>query len=692
MRMNGVTQEETWRSSLTSLHRFSGTALLRSALCVAVLMGFLLAYWASTTNEQVELPGISAQVRVETLAKHHQPERVLEDFSAIAHRTGGDIFVEIPSPKGRTVYGAGPSAEDWINHGYCGLIGAPALEMRNLTDLPHGDYRQVIELSGGTGLETAVEKYLQEQGIEHEMLRSQEWQFLLGGTAMGSLLQLVLGLCGALCIIGVLLNARAEAVRLLHGYGVLASSWYELRRAAGAMLLAGCATVVGLFCVCGGFGNWSSALQLARYTLIFVGVNLTLCAVAVGCTVWFLRRANAVALLAGKLPVRTTFTAVMAVRLGACVVLASMSISALNYSVEWHKQQQEAAQWAEADESYALELSGARSLEDRTEASHQLATRLRAISAEGRLLFAQYLDPGANPLAHADRDFLVYNEAAAQRSLRGSLRDVYDAAPHDGRPLWLEPEQMSQEVDREALREELHTQKPWVTQRYAASDATAWTWQVGEDEWMNRAVSPQPIVVVVPNNDLMIGDRNLVAALTQKAAMLTDYADYQRLQSDDQVGSFIRVATPMSQLWSSHHQTMGRTLWVYVGGFIAALLFTVIAALAVMSTWRKLFHQKLRACYVHGVVPVPLWAEVIVVESVVMFALMAYLWQRGAPVREWSSGGIFAGAADPSLMAMFRVPPAAWWLTLVVAFFTALPWTTLCLRGTNIRQLITTRR
>ncbi len=56
----------------------------------------------------------------------------------------------------------------------------------------------------------------------------------------------------------------------------------------------------------------------------------------------------------------------------------------------------------------------------------------------------------------------------------------------------------------------------------------------------------------------------------------------------------------MGSVWAQHHQAMGRTVWVYLGGVLAALLLNLVTVLAVWYAVFKIFHQRLRANYVYG--------------------------------------------------------------------------------------------
>lgn len=670
------------------------SSLIRLALVLSVLGGVLLGYWASVINEQTELPGITGVIRVESWAqKEITPQAVLAGLTECARREGETVVVEIPSPRGRTAYGAGGRFDTWLTHGYRGLWGSTPVSIRQLSDVPHEDYRQMIGLTGNSSFSREVTSYLDDLGIRYEEMHNQGWVFLFRGTTLGYLSALLAVFCLALCAIGAILGAHADAVRRLHGYGLWRSVSYELVRAGRGLVTVLLVAVALGVCALAFLANVSSALQLLKYLIIFIGVALTLCVIALTVGIAGLRRASVVVLLSGKLPGGPILVSVLAVRIMACLALASLTVGAVNYSLEWSKQHREQDLWTSAQESYSLTLSGARGLEELTESRDQLASRLRALSSQGRLLYHQYLDQGIIPTAHLDREAMVYNRKAAESSLAGAVKDAYQEAENRFTGVVaMVPDNLASSADLGALLEASvgHRMIPTVT--YKAGDSRARTWEAGIDEWINRAEVHDPIVIVIPDRDLPQQNRTLIGAVTQNDVTLTNYSDFHNLQSDAHVGSFIRSASLMSSVWAQHHQTMGRTAWVYVGGVLGALLLNLVAAMAVWYASFTVFHQRLRASYVNGVVP---WRLVLLcagTEIGVLAVTAFYLWNRGAAARQWSTGGALEGSVDPAMIAMFHVPTIAWWIALMVAAVTSLPVTSWVLRRRSVSQLIHVKR
>lgn len=389
------------------------------------------------------------------------------------------------------------------------------------------------------------------------------------------------------------------------------------------------------------------------------------------------------------------------------MAVAAMSVGMLNHSSEWLKQREEEGVWQNLPAAYAVSLSGARALEDIHEASSTLAAELRAISAEHRLIYAQFLDPGQLNFATFGRDVLVYNQSAAEISLSGTLRNALEGslqhgsstspAAQKGEITWLIPDSLSSfdkaSVERVFSPVQSDVKSAEIRYRDAESSRpAAVTWEVSAGAWMNRSQSVAPIVAVIPDDLKLISDRNLVAAVTQLDALLLDYDDYENLQNSPVIGSFLQAPIPMSQTWSESHHAMGRTVWVYGGGFIAALVLAAISAYSSLRTYLRLFRQRLRVSFIHGTLPLKLVIGYAALEALALGTVAFYLYHRGAPVRQWSEGGQFAGSADPSLIAMFSVPTSAWVISLAVVIATSLPVFAILFRRGSVTELIQSSR
>ncbi|MCF4007113.1 hypothetical protein L1O03_07995 [Corynebacterium uropygiale] len=675
--------------------RIKGSVLIYCAVCMAVVVGVLLGWWAATTLQQEEYPGVRSSLAFQTWAQSGRPsEEILRDLEGLARAHGESLFVEIPTPEGRTVYGAGPAVDQWMHTPYRGFPGTPALRFAPLTDLPHGEYRQIFELTGGEDFRAAVEDYARAQGIPTTALQSQTGAYLLSGTALGTLLTLTVGFCVAVGFIGVLVDARADAVRRLHGSSWWRSVAHVLAHGAGRLyaILAGALVLLVLTTVL--LTNAASTLQWLEWSGVFVGVALAATIIAVALGVALIRCESTTALLAGRLPARTVLTGMVVVRAGAAVAVASLLIGLINYSGEWALQHSEKDEWAAAPEAYSTSLSGARGLEDLDDTREALAARVRELSASGRVLLTQHHFASDIPPAHLDRDVLILNDAAAHRSLRGELLRAYEEAGPHGDPLLFTPDSLAPDVDLSAVpigsdNLSAASARPHT---YAAGSSSAFTWEVGDSEWMNRADAPDPIVVVFPNDNLLMSSRTIVAQMSTRHLLFTSYDDIMDLQRDPEVGSFIRTGDLMSQSWASHHQEMGRITWVYLGGTVAAVVLILIVAIALWLACLKVLHQKLRAYVVHGRRPWRVYAVLGVAELAVLAIAGWFLWYRGSLVRAWTDGGALSGAADPTLIAQFTVSPATWVWTLLIVALSSLPVTALVLRRPGTQQLVQTRR
>lgn len=345
----------------------SGTHLTRSALVLAIIFGAILGFWASSTSEHSEIPGVKSVVQIQSWTQNSHKadlhtEQLLGDLSEIAADHKAEILVEIPTLKGRTVYAAGHNANRWQQEGYRSLPGSPSVEVQPLNKLPHGDYRQMFELTGGKDFLHAITSYLDDHGVQYLIPQNQQWTFLLEGTALGKLSTLTIGVGFALSFIGIVLNSHAEAVRRLHGIGIIGRVKAEVFTAGRNVIPVTIATVVAVDVTLWICSNTASVQQLALFQAMFIGVALVACIVAIFFGLIMLKIASVVQLLKGKLPVKSVLFSMFTLRLGACIAVASFCIAALNYSTKWNRQDNEVAGWQNSSPAFGLTLSGARDL------------------------------------------------------------------------------------------------------------------------------------------------------------------------------------------------------------------------------------------------------------------------------------------------------------------------------------------
>lgn len=295
---------------------------------------------------------------------------------------------------------------------------------------------------------------------------------------------------------------------------------------------------------------------------------------------------------------------------------------------------------------------------------------------------------------------MIYNRSGAEVSLNGAAREVVespearaalDAASANGTALRLRPSDASASVDFSTLVVPFEDVATEVVLDYAPGTTSAKTWATGEDEWTPRATTPDPYIVIYPDDRLGLSDHNLTASVTQRAAFLTDYEDFRKLQEDPIVGSFVRSAEPVAERWATGHQTMGQIFWVYLGALAMAVVLALVSGFAAFAACLQIFRQRLRAAYVHGVIPWGILIGGIVAELAVAGFVAGYLWDRSAFMRENGPGGEFYGAAGPDLLAAMSVPTASWWLALGLVALTSLPVVSACLYRVATRALIAPR-
>lgn len=629
------------------------------------------------------MPGVRGVLRVATLSDRGLPrEDILDGLAVIAKKHDSGIAVEIPTTAGRIAYGAGGVVDDWASNGFVGLPWTDPVEIKSLADLPHEDYRQVFELFGNSAFRDDVQRFLKDSGIASEPMVGDTWFYLFGGTALGDLAQLTAVFCIVMSVVGTVLNARTEAVRSLHGYGFMSSFAHGLRQALGPILIP---LIVLSAVMHGGLlihSGWPSVFQMLRFEAVLIVSGLILIVASILGTMWMIRRISTVNLLVGKLPTWSSVATVYGIRLLTCLAVASMSIATINHAEEWNKQRAEEEGWSKIGSAYTVSLSGARSMEDTQETSTVLAQRVRDLSNMGKTVYASYLYNGIARYSNMDRDSMILNEFAAPHSLSGPVAESWKKYRQSSargknslnKSVVFIPDSIPRDADwRQGLAGGIGEDPDVITYSVEQGHSRVFTWESGFDEWMNRAYAVDPVVLVLPNDLSEVSDRNVVAAISQRDLMFTDYGDYDRLLSDPEVGSFLRNAEPQAQQWFAHHAAMGRNVWTYLGALIAACIMVVAVSITAWSTLSKIFHQRLRASHIHGILPRRLIGAALLGELLIVGCVFYFLWYRGAQERLWTGNGEFAGAADPSLVAIFHVPSLSWWLAIAAVIISSVP-------------------
>ena len=167
-------------------------------------------------------------------------------------------------------------------------------------------------------------------------------------------------------------------------------------------------------------------------------------------------------------------------------------------------------------------------------------------------------------------------------------------------PVWLQPDDLSTSSSLEMIQQATGIQQPGREVVYPAGSSQAHTWQVGTDEWINRAWFPDPLLVVVPNDALFLSASEYRGGSDPEKRGTGSVRGFPALQADSTVGSFIRMARPMSQQWAIHHQRMARTAWLYIGALVASLALTIVTSCAVLFASLRIFPSKVKSPFCAG--------------------------------------------------------------------------------------------
>ncbi|AKK11850.1 hypothetical protein CUTER_09410 [Corynebacterium uterequi] len=537
-------------------------------------------------------------------------------------------------------------------------------------------------------MKEAIHEVLRKHGVFFEEMNDERLIFLFAGTAFGDVVLLCFILYFVMSFLAVLLSVRSDAVRRLHGYRLheavihhvasMASWWLAIAIAVVALLTVGAAVRYSL----------PSAWQWATTQVLLLSASLLVTVGTVVIATALMRQVSVINGIGGKLPALPALLSVYAIKCAAAISLATLMIGLWGYSQEYSRQASEEALWSEIDDVYLIDFNGAPRVEDLQQAGAELAPLLREASARGDVLLARYVDAGLNRNASLGRDMMIFNEQAARTSLHGDIATAFDSYGVLRRPLLLVPESLKGHPHLSDNVTTFIDADAWSTAVYAEKDSTAFTWEGGDSEWMNRSSVANPVVIVFPDDNIALSERNLFALATQGDVMIRGWEQYEALRRGPTLENLLHDAQPIAEVWASNHRSMKTSLWVYGGGTVLSLLLVLAGSIAVWLAASKVFHQRFRASFVLGLRPYRVLGILAAAEAVVLTWCCWFLWQRGATAREWLAGGAHEGSGDPAMIAMMSVPPAAWWTTLGVLVLFSAPMMYLVLQRFNRTQLI----
>ncbi len=125
---------------------------------------------------------------------------------------------------------------------------------------------------------------------------------------------------------------------------------------------------------------------------------------------------------------------------------------------------------------------------------------------------------------------MVYNQQAAESSLEGAVKYAYEGHKNSEMGSFaLVPNDLSPSSDLKAMMRQAGGRDGIPEIPYPAGDSRARTWEVGIDEWINRAEIADPIVFVMPDDDLSILNRNLVAVVAQNDGITTIFKIFNQI-------------------------------------------------------------------------------------------------------------------------------------------------------------------
>lgn len=637
-------------------------------------MGFVFSYWMVLDEDEYGISGVDAVLNV----SHEGGDmgdsaQVLAELGRIARQNGGDVAVTLPSVGGNTTYVDGVRADKWVRDGYRGLWGSSPQTVTRLAELPYGDYRQSLGLYGGSSFQQAIQDYLTGEDIAFVRLDRVGTLWRIYTSAQSKIFILLLSVCLVASVASVLIHARLNAIRRLLGYGIVRNTLNELQRAVfSPITVATAAVLIVVTLVASVMVSAPSVLSLLSTFAVVAGVLLSVIVAATVFTLCALSATDLTQALKGKLSGAIVLSGLYIMRIVVIISVVGVTSVAINYSREWIAQRTDAQHWATAKDASVLQLNGAR-LGQQSPADLALAAgRFRERESAGEARYAVYMDGPVFRGLGLHRDVMILNPAGADASLPAQMAEDLDLSVTDT-PLVLMPNDVPVEKVRELVRG-IDIPVPPVQERvYDPNGYEVLTWEVGDGGWNTRAVTVDPIVVLLPFGALPAKDRNVVAQASSGDLVFENPEVAVALWQDPELGNLVSRVNSLGNMWAKNHgQNVSATI-SYLASLVLAAALCVLAAGIFLMMWLSINHQRFRAALTHGKLPARDVSLLILAEVVVAVVALAYLWSLGAAGRATGPGGIAEGAASPELMAMLVVPRESWWITAGLLLLTSIP-------------------
>lgn len=577
----------------------------------------------------------------------------------IAADHSGKIAVSRDNPDVETIYVAPADGEQTTS--FRELPPQRAYEVKDLASLATDDIRQLYQVDGSSQATDAIFKLLDSQGVSYQKMTNLEWTFLLAGTELSKIGLLAMCICGALTFMSVILRAKAAAIRRLNGSNtirLLATEASMLGRTAGVLaILVGC-LIAGLAV----FTSIAAVSTFVRYwllALVAIGASqLVAFAIAHG----VLRFTSLPDALKGKMRPWPVLVAAFAIKAMALCTATGFIIDGTNLIPEWQRQENEASGWNSYTDGYVLAISGARDLESNKASAARLADLVRTQSSRGSALYAKYLDEGVRAPLGIRTPQMTYNRTAAERSIQGPLEQQLSEVPQTECALFVpRGTALNAEQQKFILSEGPSCQR---IEEYDPQGSKAKTWEMGPDEWIERAELTDPIILVLPNTGLP-GDRNLSAAVTQGDVVFTGSDFRDEIAENPELSNYVLRIDNASSVWAKNHEGLKNSLILTWGGALISAITVLFCAVMTALIVRQSFARKIFVTFAFGRSLTPIYWRACVLDVLTAGAVLWYLCHRTARMRAFRH--LPPGAASPSQIAYSQVHGTAVLLSLALA-------------------------
>ncbi|WP_150239544.1 bacteriocin-associated integral membrane family protein [Nocardiopsis quinghaiensis] len=584
---------------------------------VPALLSVILAFLTLSSSAQELTPGDPDLLWIKENDKTSTVEDITEAIDEVAQAEGFTVVLDLSDLNNpgnlRHFYiaagDAGSPGGAWLEDGYPDFGRAMQTQVHSFSELTVADPRGYYLVYGDGGDVRFLQDALADVGLTGQVSTFDElmhWEdYLLADDLMAAVI--TAALCIAILVgAGVLLGARSYGVLRLNGHSYTRILIRDLVHAVRVWALAGVVTTAATL-VFLGFYNGLAQLPLFAIIVGYLIAGLTAVALAShALALGLLHLSSLLSALKGKLPARSTLTAVYLVRTSALVLVLG-AVSALGTSIaEANDYRGGFERFAQAGETSRIRLLGSVQGEEMTEAmDNVIGPWLRQSDADGRTILVEQTYPSdflPTGSPYLDFDVLLVNDTYLEHN---------EALAPDGEPYGasdtirvLIPDSLAEHeaslVEGTQSWAEFQTEAPTEVEALPlAGPQEMFTYGTTSQVTLQSLTTvTDPVVVAVPNGSLSAPQ--YASQASRGGLLFTDPSEAESAIAEGPLATYVNGLQPVALIAADEYGEILSELRVRAVNLIALIAVLAMTAIAAGLVYVRTSAQTIFARHISG--------------------------------------------------------------------------------------------